>query len=133
MPCFLSVVVRSHACEVDAYGLPGGCSHICLLSSSYKTRTCRCRTGFNLGSDGRSCKSMLLNILPAGTISGFLCVCVWLLLLLIIFLSSSKNINKNKRITVKLTCKYVLDIFPSQSRDENGNHIGLKIYQICSP
>ncbi|XP_040330903.1 low-density lipoprotein receptor-related protein 1B isoform X2 [Herpailurus yagouaroundi] len=48
--------VRSHACEVDPYGMPGGCSHICLLSSSYKTRTCRCRTGFNLGSDGRSCK-----------------------------------------------------------------------------
>uniref|UniRef100_A0A8D1E780 EGF-like domain-containing protein n=2 Tax=Sus scrofa TaxID=9823 RepID=A0A8D1E780_PIG len=48
--------VRSHACEVDPYGMPGGCSHICLLGSSYKTRTCRCRTGFNLGSDGRSCK-----------------------------------------------------------------------------
>ncbi|XP_048808618.1 low-density lipoprotein receptor-related protein 1B isoform X3 [Lagopus muta] len=48
--------VRSHACEVDPYGMPGGCSHICLLSSNYKTRTCRCRTGFILGSDGRSCK-----------------------------------------------------------------------------
>uniref|UniRef100_A0A7M4EJS2 Low-density lipoprotein receptor-related protein 1B n=1 Tax=Crocodylus porosus TaxID=8502 RepID=A0A7M4EJS2_CROPO len=48
--------VRSHACEEDPYGLPGGCSHICLLSSSYKTRTCRCRTGFILGSDGKSCK-----------------------------------------------------------------------------
>ncbi|NXJ08674.1 LRP1B protein, partial [Odontophorus gujanensis] len=48
--------VRSHACEVDPYGMPGGCSHICLLSSSYKARTCRCRTGFILGSDGRSCK-----------------------------------------------------------------------------
>nr|XP_023416809.1 low-density lipoprotein receptor-related protein 1B-like [Cavia porcellus] len=48
--------VRSHACEVDPYGMPGGCSHICLLSGSYKMRTCRCRTGFNLGSDGRSCK-----------------------------------------------------------------------------
>ncbi|NXS93779.1 LRP1B protein, partial [Jacana jacana] len=48
--------VRSHACEVDPYGMPGGCSHICLLSSNYKARTCRCRTGFILGSDGRSCK-----------------------------------------------------------------------------
>ncbi|XP_043929607.1 low-density lipoprotein receptor-related protein 1B, partial [Protopterus annectens] len=45
-----------HACEADAYGMPGGCSHICLLSSSYKTQICRCRTGFVLGSDGRSCK-----------------------------------------------------------------------------
>ncbi|XP_019488618.1 PREDICTED: low-density lipoprotein receptor-related protein 1B-like, partial [Hipposideros armiger] len=52
----VTISIRSHACEVDAYGMPGGCSHICLLSSSYKTRTCRCRTGFNLGSDGRSCK-----------------------------------------------------------------------------
>uniref|UniRef100_H3ARX9 EGF-like domain-containing protein n=4 Tax=Latimeria chalumnae TaxID=7897 RepID=H3ARX9_LATCH len=48
--------VRNHACEADPYGKPGGCSHICLLSSSYKTRTCRCRTGFSLASDGRSCK-----------------------------------------------------------------------------
>ncbi|XP_015279019.1 PREDICTED: low-density lipoprotein receptor-related protein 1B-like, partial [Gekko japonicus] len=48
--------VRSHACEPDLYGMPGGCSHICLLSSSYKTRTCRCRMGFVLGSDGRSCR-----------------------------------------------------------------------------
>ncbi|NWH49241.1 LRP1B protein, partial [Fregata magnificens] len=48
--------VRSHACEVDPYGMQGGCSHICLLSSNYKARTCRCRTGFILGSDGRSCK-----------------------------------------------------------------------------
>ncbi|XP_069472627.1 low-density lipoprotein receptor-related protein 1B isoform X1 [Ambystoma mexicanum] len=48
--------VRNHACEVDPYGTPGGCAHICLLSSSYKTRTCRCRTGFSVGSDGRSCK-----------------------------------------------------------------------------
>ncbi|NXX76697.1 LRP1B protein, partial [Urocolius indicus] len=48
--------VRSHACELDSYGMPGGCSHICLLSSNYKARTCRCRTGFILGSDGRSCK-----------------------------------------------------------------------------
>ncbi|KAI1237378.1 Low-density lipoprotein receptor-related protein 1B [Lamprotornis superbus] len=47
---------RSHACEADAHGMPGACSHICLLSSSYKARTCRCRTGFILGSDGRSCK-----------------------------------------------------------------------------
>lgn len=57
--CFPLAIVRSHACEVDPYGMPGGCSHICLLSSSYKARTCRCRTGFILGSDGRSCKSML--------------------------------------------------------------------------
>ncbi|NXA51771.1 LRP1B protein, partial [Nothocercus julius] len=47
---------RSHACEAEPHGLPGGCSHICLLGSSYKTRTCRCRTGFFLGSDGKSCK-----------------------------------------------------------------------------
>nr|XP_033800021.1 low-density lipoprotein receptor-related protein 1B [Geotrypetes seraphini] len=48
--------VRSHACGLDPYGMPGGCSHICLLSFSYKTRTCRCKTGFSLGHDGRSCK-----------------------------------------------------------------------------
>ncbi|MBN3319690.1 LRP1B protein, partial [Atractosteus spatula] len=48
--------VRSHACEVSPSGKPGGCSHICLLSGSYKSRTCRCRTGFALGSDGKSCK-----------------------------------------------------------------------------
>uniref|UniRef100_A0A8C6XVP1 LDL receptor related protein 1B n=1 Tax=Naja naja TaxID=35670 RepID=A0A8C6XVP1_NAJNA len=50
--------VRSHACELDQYGKPGRCSHICLLSSSYKSRTCRCRMGFVLGSDGRSCKRL---------------------------------------------------------------------------
>uniref|UniRef100_A0A8C8I960 EGF-like domain-containing protein n=1 Tax=Oncorhynchus tshawytscha TaxID=74940 RepID=A0A8C8I960_ONCTS len=48
--------VRSHACETDPYGKQGGCSHICLLSGSYKSRTCRCRTGFSLESDGQSCK-----------------------------------------------------------------------------
>ncbi|XP_031438138.1 low-density lipoprotein receptor-related protein 1B isoform X1 [Clupea harengus] len=48
--------VRSHACEVDLYGKPGGCSHICLLSGSYKSRTCRCRVGFSLGGDSQSCK-----------------------------------------------------------------------------
>uniref|UniRef100_A0A674BZM8 LDL receptor related protein 1B n=1 Tax=Salmo trutta TaxID=8032 RepID=A0A674BZM8_SALTR len=48
--------VRSHACETDLYGKPGGCSHICLLSGSYKSRTCRCRTGFSMGSDGQYCK-----------------------------------------------------------------------------
>ncbi|KAG9349405.1 hypothetical protein JZ751_027848 [Albula glossodonta] len=48
--------VRSHACSADAYGKAGGCSHICLLSGSYKSRTCRCRTGFSLGNDGKSCK-----------------------------------------------------------------------------
>uniref|UniRef100_A0A669BG50 LDL receptor related protein 1B n=1 Tax=Oreochromis niloticus TaxID=8128 RepID=A0A669BG50_ORENI len=48
--------VRSHACEMDSYGKPGGCSHICLLSGSYKSRTCRCRTGYSLGFDGMSCK-----------------------------------------------------------------------------
>ncbi|XDV30204.1 hypothetical protein PO909_033171 [Leuciscus waleckii] len=48
--------VKGHACEVDPYGKPGGCSHICLLSGSYKSRSCRCRTGFSLGSDGQSCK-----------------------------------------------------------------------------
>ncbi|XP_053482709.1 low-density lipoprotein receptor-related protein 1B [Ictalurus furcatus] len=48
--------VRSHACEVNSYGKAGGCSHLCLLSGSYKSRSCRCRTGFSLGSDGQSCK-----------------------------------------------------------------------------
>ncbi|KAM4794631.1 prolow-density lipoprotein receptor-related protein 1 [Rhinophrynus dorsalis] len=48
--------VRSHACEPDQYKKPGGCSDICLLGNSHKTRTCRCRSGFSLGSDGKSCK-----------------------------------------------------------------------------
>ncbi|RVE72792.1 hypothetical protein OJAV_G00041090 [Oryzias javanicus] len=48
--------VRSHACEVDQFGKPGGCSDICLLGNGHKTRTCRCRSGFSLGSDGKSCK-----------------------------------------------------------------------------
>ncbi|XP_077129136.1 low-density lipoprotein receptor-related protein 1B isoform X2 [Ranitomeya variabilis] len=48
--------VRSHACEINPDGMPGGCSHICLLGSSYKTRTCRCKTGFSLASDGKFCK-----------------------------------------------------------------------------
>ncbi|VFV43715.1 low-density lipoprotein [Lynx pardinus] len=69
--------VRSHACEVDPYGMPGGCSHICLLSSSYKTRTCRCRTGFNLGSDGRSCKMSIVS--PFCYNNGFLFLSVFLL------------------------------------------------------
>ena len=49
--------VRSHACEPDQFGKPGGCSDICLLGNSHKSRTCRCRSGFSLGSDGKSCKS----------------------------------------------------------------------------
>uniref|UniRef100_A0A8C4HHC4 EGF-like domain-containing protein n=1 Tax=Dicentrarchus labrax TaxID=13489 RepID=A0A8C4HHC4_DICLA len=48
--------VRSHACEVDQNGKAGGCSDICLLGNGHKTRTCRCRSGFSLGSDGKSCK-----------------------------------------------------------------------------
>ncbi|XP_072597864.1 prolow-density lipoprotein receptor-related protein 1 isoform X2 [Vulpes vulpes] len=48
--------VRSHACENDQFGKPGGCSDICLLANSHKARTCRCRSGFSLGSDGKSCK-----------------------------------------------------------------------------
>ncbi|KAF4796728.1 hypothetical protein TURU_081715 [Turdus rufiventris] len=48
--------VRSHACEPDQFGKPGGCSDICLLGNSHKSRTCRCRSGFSLGSDGKSCK-----------------------------------------------------------------------------
>eukprot|EP00066_Takifugu_rubripes_P020818 XP_011610084.1 PREDICTED: low-density lipoprotein receptor-related protein 1B [Takifugu rubripes] len=48
--------VRSHACDTDSRGKPGGCSHICLLSGSYKSRTCRCPTGYSLGPDGQSCK-----------------------------------------------------------------------------
>uniref|UniRef100_A0AAY4C4T1 EGF-like domain-containing protein n=1 Tax=Denticeps clupeoides TaxID=299321 RepID=A0AAY4C4T1_9TELE len=47
---------KGHACEPDPYGRRGGCSHICLLSSSYKSRVCRCQPGFSLGNDGRSCK-----------------------------------------------------------------------------
>ncbi|KAF3856478.1 hypothetical protein F7725_017201 [Dissostichus mawsoni] len=48
--------VRSHACEVDQFGKAGGCSDICLLGNGHKNRTCRCRSGFSLGSDGKSCK-----------------------------------------------------------------------------
>ncbi|KAJ8369721.1 hypothetical protein SKAU_G00097490 [Synaphobranchus kaupii] len=48
--------VRSHACEADQFGKAGGCSDICLLGNSHKTRTCRCRSGFSLGSDNKSCK-----------------------------------------------------------------------------
>ncbi|KAK5890671.1 hypothetical protein CesoFtcFv8_014167 [Champsocephalus esox] len=48
--------VRSHACEIVLFGKPGGCSHICLLSGSYKSRSCRCRTGYSLDSDAQSCK-----------------------------------------------------------------------------
>ncbi|XP_058867451.1 low-density lipoprotein receptor-related protein 1 isoform X3 [Acipenser ruthenus] len=48
--------VRSHACEPDQFSKAGGCSDICLLGNSHKTRTCRCRSGFSLGSDGKSCK-----------------------------------------------------------------------------
>uniref|UniRef100_A0A671QVS2 Low density lipoprotein receptor-related protein 1Ab n=1 Tax=Sinocyclocheilus anshuiensis TaxID=1608454 RepID=A0A671QVS2_9TELE len=49
-------LVRSHACAPDQFGKPGGCSDICLLGNSHKSRTCRCRSGFSLGSDGKSCK-----------------------------------------------------------------------------
>lgn len=56
--CFPSwCPVRSHACEEDQFGKAGGCSDICLLGNGHKTRTCRCRSGFSLGSDGKSCKS----------------------------------------------------------------------------
>ncbi|XP_049341186.1 low-density lipoprotein receptor-related protein 1B isoform X1 [Astyanax mexicanus] len=48
--------VKGHACEVNPYGKAGGCAHLCLLSGSYKSRSCRCRTGFSLGSDGQTCK-----------------------------------------------------------------------------
>uniref|UniRef100_A0A672MHR9 LDL receptor related protein 1 n=1 Tax=Sinocyclocheilus grahami TaxID=75366 RepID=A0A672MHR9_SINGR len=48
--------VRSHACEPDQFGKAGGCSDICLLGNSHKSRTCRCRSGFSLGNDGKSCK-----------------------------------------------------------------------------
>ncbi|XP_048838951.1 low-density lipoprotein receptor-related protein 1 isoform X2 [Brienomyrus brachyistius] len=48
--------VRTHACEPDQLGKAGGCSDICLLGNSHKSRTCRCRLGFRLDSDGRSCK-----------------------------------------------------------------------------
>ncbi|KAL1021804.1 hypothetical protein UPYG_G00018280 [Umbra pygmaea] len=48
--------VRNNVCEADSSGRKGGCSHMCLLSGNYKSRSCRCRTGFVLGSDGKSCK-----------------------------------------------------------------------------
>uniref|UniRef100_A0A8B9RNB7 Low density lipoprotein receptor-related protein 1Bb n=1 Tax=Astyanax mexicanus TaxID=7994 RepID=A0A8B9RNB7_ASTMX len=48
--------VKGHACEVNPYGKAGGCAHLCLLSGSYKSRSCRCRAGFSLGSDGQTCK-----------------------------------------------------------------------------
>uniref|UniRef100_A0A8C8LYL0 EGF-like domain-containing protein n=1 Tax=Oncorhynchus tshawytscha TaxID=74940 RepID=A0A8C8LYL0_ONCTS len=48
--------VRTHACDPDPSGRKGGCSHMCLLSGSYKSRSCRCGTGFVLGSDRKSCK-----------------------------------------------------------------------------
>uniref|UniRef100_A0A674BVS5 LDL receptor related protein 1 n=1 Tax=Salmo trutta TaxID=8032 RepID=A0A674BVS5_SALTR len=47
---------KSHACAPDQFKKPGGCSDLCLLGNSHKTRTCRCRSGFSLGSDGKSCK-----------------------------------------------------------------------------
>ncbi|MCJ8744680.1 hypothetical protein PDJAM_G00121580 [Pangasius djambal] len=52
----LDPTMGSHACELDQFGKPGGCSDICLLGNSHKSRTCRCRSGFSLGSDGKSCK-----------------------------------------------------------------------------
>lgn len=54
-------LVRSHACALDQFRKAGGCSDICLLGNSHKTRTCRCRSGFSLGSDGKSCKSECLH------------------------------------------------------------------------
>uniref|UniRef100_A0A673FZ58 Low-density lipoprotein receptor-related protein 1-like n=1 Tax=Sinocyclocheilus rhinocerous TaxID=307959 RepID=A0A673FZ58_9TELE len=51
--------VRSHACEPDQFGKAGGCSDICLLGNSHKSRTCRCRSGFSLGNDGKSCKNVI--------------------------------------------------------------------------
>uniref|UniRef100_A0AAR2M5Q5 EGF-like domain-containing protein n=1 Tax=Pygocentrus nattereri TaxID=42514 RepID=A0AAR2M5Q5_PYGNA len=48
--------VRSHACGVDVQGKSGGCSQFCLLSSSYKSRVCRCRTGYTLTSGGTNCR-----------------------------------------------------------------------------
>ncbi|XP_026091548.1 low-density lipoprotein receptor-related protein 1B [Carassius auratus] len=48
--------VRTHACSPDPHGQKGGCLHICLLSHNYKSRVCRCRTGYVLASDGNSCK-----------------------------------------------------------------------------
>uniref|UniRef100_A0AAZ3P2N0 EGF-like domain-containing protein n=1 Tax=Oncorhynchus tshawytscha TaxID=74940 RepID=A0AAZ3P2N0_ONCTS len=47
---------KSHACAPDQFKKPGGCSDLCLLGNSHKTWTCRCRSGFSLGSDGKSCK-----------------------------------------------------------------------------
>uniref|UniRef100_A0A8C9VTS3 LDL receptor related protein 1 n=1 Tax=Scleropages formosus TaxID=113540 RepID=A0A8C9VTS3_SCLFO len=44
--------VRSHACEPDQFGKAGGCSDICLLGNSHKSRTCRCRSGFSLDNQG---------------------------------------------------------------------------------
>uniref|UniRef100_A0A3B1JND8 LDL receptor related protein 1B n=1 Tax=Astyanax mexicanus TaxID=7994 RepID=A0A3B1JND8_ASTMX len=50
--------VRTHACVLDVQGRSGGCSHLCLLSSSYKSRVCRCRAGYTLASDSTDCKKM---------------------------------------------------------------------------
>ncbi|XP_062845365.1 low-density lipoprotein receptor-related protein 1B-like [Trichomycterus rosablanca] len=50
--------VKTHACAFDEHGRRGGCSHVCLLRNSYQTRTCRCRTGYLLLNDGRSCKKL---------------------------------------------------------------------------
>ena len=33
----------------------GGCSHLCLLSAVTKTYTCRCPTGMNMSSGGKTC------------------------------------------------------------------------------
>jgi hypothetical protein len=41
----------THPCEENN----GGCSHLCLLSSSKKQHSCRCPTGISLLPDGKKC------------------------------------------------------------------------------
>ncbi|MCI4393445.1 hypothetical protein PGIGA_G00157360 [Pangasianodon gigas] len=48
--------VKTHACETDQHGRRGGCTHMCLLGNGYKSRVCRCRTGYLLLDDTTSCR-----------------------------------------------------------------------------
>ncbi|XP_047676249.1 low-density lipoprotein receptor-related protein 1B-like isoform X1 [Tachysurus fulvidraco] len=48
--------VKPHACEADEHGRRGGCAHMCVLGDSYKSRVCRCRTGYLLLDDAVSCR-----------------------------------------------------------------------------
>ncbi|KAF5890990.1 low-density lipoprotein receptor-related protein 1B-like, partial [Clarias magur] len=50
--------VKTHACETDHHGRRGGCAHVCLLGDGYKSRVCRCRTGYLLLGDATSCRKV---------------------------------------------------------------------------